>query len=69
MESRPRRGTVARQRALDPVTPGALRLKSADRNRRWRMESIPWIQSPDEALARGRQLHKPVLYDFSAAPM
>jgi hypothetical protein len=33
------------------------------------MESIPWIQNPDEALARAGQVHKPVLYDFSAAPM
>jgi hypothetical protein len=28
------------------------------------MEPIPWVQNPDEALARSRQMHKPVLYDF-----
>ena len=33
------------------------------------MEPIPWVADPDEALARSRQLHKPVLYDFSAAPL
>jgi hypothetical protein len=58
--------------ALYPRDPTALRSKSADRNRRWRMAtrtSIPWIQDPDEALARAREEHKPVLYDFSAAPM
>ena len=33
------------------------------------METIPWVQNPDEALARSRQQHKPVLYDFTAAPM
>jgi hypothetical protein len=32
-------------------------------------ETIPWIQDPDQALARAREEHKPVLYDFSAAPM
>jgi hypothetical protein len=58
---------------LYPAPRRALRSKGADRNRRrWRMAtraSIPWIQDPDEALARAREEHKPLLYDFSAAPL
>jgi hypothetical protein len=34
-----------------------------------RRASIPWIQDPDEAFARAREEHKPLLYDFSAAPL
>jgi hypothetical protein len=31
--------------------------------------SLQWTKNADEALERGRNEHKPVLLDFSAAPM
>ena len=33
------------------------------------MAEIPWIKDIDEALARAKSEQKPVLLDFSAAPM
>jgi hypothetical protein len=33
------------------------------------MASIPWLRNVEEGLARARAEHKPVLLDFSAAPM
>jgi hypothetical protein len=30
---------------------------------------IHWLKDPDVALAQAKQDHKPVLLDFSAAPM
>ena len=30
---------------------------------------IAWLKDPDKALERARAEHKPVLLDFSAAPM
>jgi len=33
------------------------------------MPSIPWIKDPEEALAKAKAARKPLLLDFTAAPM
>lgn len=31
--------------------------------------TIPWLRDADQAFAEAKRTHKPVLLDFSAAPM